>query len=120
MPKWFEKDFWVNETPVKFPSIQSLDSKITIPVIVQTINVSINGPIIATSPDLMGWLFFEAPIAITSVPIPASFENAALLNPWLITIAVPAKPPATELPLNALEMIFEIIDHKNKVMVNSD
>ena len=48
---------------------------------VHTISVSITGPIIATRPDLIGSLFFDAPIAITSVPIPASFENAALLNP---------------------------------------
>ena len=90
--------------------VQSLDSKITIPVIEQTRIVSIKGPIIATSPDLIGSSFFDAPIAITSVPMPASLENAARLKPWLITIAIPTNPPATALPLKALTNINSKID----------
>lgn len=70
----------------------------TNPVILQTIKVSIIGPIIATNPERIGSLFLVALIAITSVPIPASLENAARLNPWLITIETPTKPPATALP----------------------
>ena len=81
--------------------------------------VSITGPIIATRPDLIGSLFFDAPIAITSVPMPASFENAALLKPWLITTAVPTKPPATELPLKALLIIKLKIDGTNSIFVKT-
>ena len=64
--------------PSKVDTDQSFESKITIPVTEQTRIVSINGPSIATKPDRIGSFVLDAPIAITSVPIPASFENAAL------------------------------------------
>ena len=81
-PKWFEIYYHIVKlTPSNCVVDHSLDSKITIPVIEQTRIVSIKGPTIATSPDLIGSSFFDAPIAITCVPIPASFENAARLKP---------------------------------------
>ena len=61
-------------------------------VIVQTTTVSINGSKRATSPSEAAYLVFTAECAIDADPIPASFEKAALLNPWTKT---PITPPAT-------------------------
>ena len=70
---------------------------ITRAVSVQTILVSMNGPIMATNPSRTGSLVLAAPCAIGAVPIPASFENAARFMPVTKTLlkATPAAPPIT-------------------------
>ena len=59
---------------------------------VQTIRVSITGPIIATVPSRIGCAVLAVPWAIDSVPMPASLEKAPRRTP--IKITAPIEPPA--------------------------
>ena len=64
----------------------------TIAVAVHTMMVSMNGPIEATYPSLMGWFVLTAACAIEADPNPASFENTARRIPHIN--ALPTVPPA--------------------------
>ena len=78
---------------------QTSVTKIAKAVIVQTTNVSIAGPSIATKPSRTGSLVLAAPCAMGAVPIPASLEKAAR---WAPTIMIdPTAPPSTEVAVNA-------------------
>ena len=72
---------------------------ITTAVAVQTMTVSINGPIDATKPFSNGVIGFTAAWAIDAEPKPASFENTARRIPQMMTVQW--HTPATALPLNA-------------------
>ena len=77
------KAFFVKTDESALP-VHSPEIMITSAVIVQIIRVSINGPIIATSPSRTGSFVFAAACAIGALPSPASLENAALLTPHVI------------------------------------
>ena len=83
-------------------SCQVPASRMARAVQVQTTRVSATGPIIATRPSRIGSLVRAAPWAITSVPTPASLENAPRLMP---TRTTPSKPPPTAWGLKASRKI---------------
>ena len=60
-------------------------------VIVQITTVSINGSNNATIPSETGSFVLAAEWAMEAEPTPASFEKAALLNPWIKTPITPPK-----------------------------
>ena len=64
---------------------------------VQITTVSINGSNNATKPSEAEYLVFTAECAIDAEPAPASFENAALLNPTSNTPITPPTPIAVGL-----------------------
>ncbi|GAT75159.1 KH-domain/beta-lactamase-domain protein [Ehrlichia ruminantium] len=68
---------------------------ITIPVINDTITVSMNGSSIAIHPTLTGSVSCVDECIIGEVPIPASFAKTDLLTP---AIKEPATPPAMLFP----------------------
>ena len=59
--------------------------------------VSINGSNNATNPSDAEYFVFTAECAIEAEPAPASFENAALLNPTSKTPIIPPTPIAVGL-----------------------
>ena len=67
---------------------------ITSAVIVHMTTVSMNGSSKATIPSDAGYLVLTAEWAMAADPAPASFENAALLNPVINTPIKPPKPAA--------------------------
>ena len=77
---------------------------ITKAVNVQMTTVSIKGSNSATKPSDAEYLVLTAECAIEADPAPASFENAALLNPITNT---PIKPPNPACGLKACDMICE-------------
>src|SRR5690554_5295173 len=99
-------------TLLKAAEVSSVPSKEEVPsanpvntstkaVIVQTTTVSTNGSNNATTPSLTGSDAFVAAWAIEADPIPASFENAALWKPTIITpIIPPLIAGAAKAPLN--------------------
>ena len=64
---------------------------------VQITTVSINGSNKATNPSEAEYFVFTAECAIDAEPAPASFENAALLNPTNKTPITPPTPIAVGL-----------------------
>ena len=70
----------------------------TMAVQVQTIKVSKTGPSVASIPSRIGSLVLAAPWAMTSVPTPASLENAPRLMPISMT---PRNPPPTAVGVRA-------------------
>ena len=97
-----ENAYWLNSAPV-FPVGIDFVVNITSAVRFNTINVSINTPVIATNPCSTGWSTFATACACGVDPIPASLENNPLATPFVrasFTVA-PAAPPTTELGENA-------------------
>ncbi|MPN35502.1 hypothetical protein SDC9_183000 [bioreactor metagenome] len=77
------------------------DVIITKAVIVQITTVSIKGSSSATYPSVTGCCVLTVEWAMAAEPIPASFENAALLNPIIITpMTPPFIPSGVNAPLN--------------------
>ena len=84
--------------PVFHVPVMTIES----PVIVQITIVSINVPVIDTSPCLAGSLVCAAAAAIGALPSPDSFEKIPLAIPFCIApIILPIAPPASALPVNA-------------------
>ena len=72
------------------------------PVIVHTMSVSINVPVMDTSPCLTGSRVDATAAAMGAEPSPASLENMPRAIPICIaTSMLPAAPPATALGLKA-------------------
>ena len=69
----------------------------TIPVNKQITTVSQNVPVIDTNACRLGFFVFAAEAINGALPIPDSFENKPLANPYLqhTDIVVPIKPPVT-------------------------
>ena len=61
-----------------------------------------NGSRRATNPSLAEYLVFTAECAIEADPAPASFENAALLNPTIKTPITPPTPIAVGLKASVI------------------
>ena len=89
--------------PVSGSTINCCEMVMTSAVMVQITTVSISGSSRDTNPSVIGSLVRTAEWAMAAEPTPASFENAARLNPW---ISAPTRPPATPKPLNAPSKIW--------------
>tara|TARA_B100000963_G_scaffold349979_1_gene359650 strand:- start:29 stop:556 length:528 start_codon:yes stop_codon:yes gene_type:complete len=88
-------------------SVQTPEDKITNPVKVQIINVSIKGSKIETNPSSIECFVFEVACAIGADPCPASFEYKPLATPYVKAREkeAPRNPPTTEVPSNTSRMI---------------
>ena len=84
--------------------IASGDNKSIKPEIEHINKVSVNTENICISPCLQGWEVWAAAAACGAPPIPASFENNPLFNPF--EIVIPIAPPKIALGLNACINIF--------------
>ena len=72
------------------------------PVIVQITIVSINVPVIDTSPWRAGSLVIAAAAAMGALPSPDSLEKIPLATPFCMATTIdPITPPARALPVNA-------------------
>ena len=77
------------------------------PVRVQITIVSINVPVILTSPCLTGSLVCAAAAAIGALPRPASLEKMPLATPFCIATSIlPTAPPVIALGENAASTII--------------
>ena len=87
--------YWKTVAPEASPP--KLKIIITKAVMVQITTVSINGSNNATNPSDAEYFVLTAECAIEAEPAPASFENAALLNPTNKTPITPPTPIAVGL-----------------------
>ena len=106
----FENAHIVTSTPSSPFAVEKSYAPVTMierPVIVQTMTVSMNVPVIDTRPCLTGSCVCAAAAAIGALPRPASFENIPLATPFCIaSSSAPRAPPAIALAPNALSTII--------------
>ena len=83
-------------------SVQTPEERITRPVIVQIIIVSMKGSNIDTMPSSIGFSVLEEACAIGADPCPASLEYKPLLTPLVKAAATeaPKKPPTAAVGVN--------------------